>query len=54
MFGYKLNTEKDLLPTVFDDSWAPPSPAGNRGLVCLMRGSRLVALTAGWSWSLDQ
>ena len=28
MFGYKLNTEKDLLPTVFDDSWAPPVSTG--------------------------
>ena len=30
------------------------SPPGNRGLVWLMRGSRLVALTVGRPWSLDQ
>ena len=31
-----------------------PSPPENRGLVCLILGSRLVALTAGLSWSLNQ
>ncbi len=31
-----------------------PSPPENRGLVCLIRGSRLEALTAGLSWSLNQ
>lgn len=30
------------------------SPPGIHGLVWLMLGSRLVALTAGLSWSLDQ
>lgn len=31
-----------------------PSPPKNRRLVCRIRGSRLEALTAGRSWSLDQ
>jgi len=30
------------------------SPPGIRGLMWLMRGSRLVALAAGLSWRLDQ
>ena len=38
----------------FDDPWAPPVPAEERRLVCLIRGSRLEALTAGLSWSLNQ
>ena len=32
----------------------PPSPLENRGRVCRVGGSRVVALTAGVSWSLDQ
>ena len=31
-----------------------PTPPKNRRLVCLIRGSRLEALTAGLSWSLNQ